>query len=130
MKRTDLRSPGIDPDLLEDGLERRSEALEGLHRLPDVEHPELAAGAMAGVIEPARGSAGPRGLQPPDALVILSLVHRLRPERDRKRHRAPPKELTVHPSSTPKPPPPDEPLFGPPGPPWDRRRPAGPLTRF
>src|SRR3954454_11026995 len=109
MDRRDLRRPGIDADLLKDGLERRSEPLESLHRLPDVEHPELAAGPMAGMIEPPRRSPGPRGLQPPDALVILGPIHRLRLESDRKRHSSPPKELRVHPCSTPKLPPPDEP---------------------
>src|SRR3954451_14268288 len=124
MNRTDLRRPGIDPELREDGPERRAEALEGLHRLPDIEHPELAAGAMAGMIEPARRSPGPRGLPPPDALVLFGLVPRLRPERDRKRHRSPPKELTVHPPLRPNPHPRMNPLRAarpPLGPPASRR---------
>src|SRR5437762_12154090 len=72
----DLRRAGIDADLLEDRHERRAELLEGLHRLPDVDDPQIAALAVTDVVKPSGRRAGAGRGEPPNGLIVTAGIHR------------------------------------------------------
>src|SRR5712691_7477598 len=86
VNRHHLRLTGIHANLLHDRHKGLTKAIEGLLRVPDVEHRQLVAGAEARVIQASRGLSGASRLELPDAGVVLLRVHRFRREVETKCH--------------------------------------------
>src|SRR5258708_33840174 len=83
----DNRPADIDPVFDEHGHEGLTKGPEGLRRGVGVNHAEVVAGAVAGVVETALGRAEVHAAKEIQDLLVLGGVHAGRGEMDNDRHR-------------------------------------------